>query len=39
VIFQGGHRPLSAWTGFAVLCLYAAVALAAGGWMLLRRDA
>jgi ABC-2 type transport system permease protein len=31
--------PLSAWTGFAVLCLYAAVALAAGGWMLLRRDA
>ena len=31
--------PLSAWAGFAVLCLYAAVALAAGGWMLLRRDA
>ena len=31
--------PLSAWAGFAVLCLYAAVALAAGGWALLRRDA
>jgi ABC-2 type transport system permease protein len=31
--------PLSAWAGFAVLCLYAAVALAVGGWMLLRRDA
>jgi ABC-type transport system involved in multi-copper enzyme maturation permease subunit len=32
-------HPLSAWAGFAVLCLYAAVALAAGGWALLRRDA
>ncbi len=31
--------PLSAWAGFAMLCLYAAVALAAGGWALLRRDA
>ncbi len=31
--------PLSAWAGFAVLCLYAAVALAAGAWALLRRDA
>jgi hypothetical protein len=30
---------LSAWTGFAMLCLYAAVALAAGGLTLLRRDA
>jgi ABC-type transport system involved in multi-copper enzyme maturation permease subunit len=31
--------PLSAWAGFAILCLYAAVALAVGGWALLRRDA
>ena len=31
--------PLSAWAGFAVLCLYSAVALAAGGWALARRDA
>jgi ABC-type transport system involved in multi-copper enzyme maturation permease subunit len=31
--------PLSAWAGFGMLCLYAAVALAAGGWALLRRDA
>lgn len=30
---------LSAWAGFGVLCLYAAVALAAGGWVLTRRDA
>jgi ABC-2 type transport system permease protein len=31
--------PLSAWAGFAVMCLYAAAALAAGGWALARRDA
>ena len=30
---------LSAWAGLGVLCLYAAVALAVGGWMLSRRDA
>jgi hypothetical protein len=30
---------LSAWTGFGVICLYAAVALGAGGWLLARRDA
>jgi ABC-2 type transport system permease protein len=30
---------LSAWAGLAVLCLYAAVVLAAGGWALARRDA
>jgi len=30
---------LSAWTGLAMLCLYAAAALAAGGWALLRADA
>jgi ABC-type transport system involved in multi-copper enzyme maturation permease subunit len=26
------------WTGFGVLCLYAAVAMAIGGWTFLRRD-
>jgi ABC-2 type transport system permease protein len=31
--------PLSAWAGFGMLCLYTAVALAAGGWALVRRDA
>ena len=30
---------LSPWAGLAVLCLYAAVALAAGGWLFARRDA
>jgi ABC-2 type transport system permease protein len=30
---------LSAGAGLAMLCLYAAVALAAGGWALARRDA
>jgi ABC-2 type transport system permease protein len=30
---------LSAWAGFGMLCLYAGVALAAGGWLLARRDA
>jgi len=30
---------LSPWTGLAVLGLYAAVALAIGGWLLVRRDA
>jgi ABC-2 type transport system permease protein len=30
---------LSPWAGLAVLCLYAAVALAIGGWLLVRRDA
>ena len=30
---------LSAGAGFAMLCLYAAVMLAAGGWVLARRDA
>jgi hypothetical protein len=30
---------LSAWAGLGLLCLYAAVALAAGGWLLARRDA
>jgi ABC-2 type transport system permease protein len=30
---------LAPWAGFALLCGYAAVALAAGGWALARRDA
>jgi hypothetical protein len=30
---------LSPWAGLAVLCGYAAVALGAGGWLLVRRDA
>jgi ABC-2 type transport system permease protein len=30
---------LSAWAGLGVLCLYAAIALAIGGWLLARRDA
>jgi hypothetical protein len=33
------HLWLPAWTGLGLLCLYAAVALAAGGWLLARRDA
>jgi ABC-2 type transport system permease protein len=32
-------HPLSAWAGLGMLCLYAAVALAVGGWLLARRDA
>jgi hypothetical protein len=37
----GGFCPhfLSAWAGLGMLCLYAAVVLAAGGWLLARRDA
>jgi len=39
----GGAGPclhlLSAWAGLAMLCLYAAVALVIGGWLLARRDA
>ncbi len=30
---------LSAWTGFAVMCAYAAAALLIGGWLMVRRDA
>jgi ABC-2 type transport system permease protein len=30
---------LSSWAGLAMLCLYTAVALAAGGWVFARRDA
>jgi ABC-2 type transport system permease protein len=36
---DGGVHILSPWAGFGMLCLYAAVALAAGGWLLARRDA
>ncbi len=35
----GNGPSLSPWTGFAVLCGYAFVALAVGMWMLVRRDA
>ncbi|HEV2252942.1 MAG TPA: hypothetical protein VGS06_07080 [Streptosporangiaceae bacterium] len=34
----GGHQ-LGPWTGFAVLCAYAAVLTAAAAWRLRRRDA
>jgi ABC-type transport system involved in multi-copper enzyme maturation permease subunit len=34
-----GYYPLSPWAGFAVLCAWAAVALATAGWLLRRRDA
>ena len=30
---------LSAWAGLGMLSLYAVIALAAGGWLLARRDA
>jgi len=33
------HHILSPWTGLGMLCLYAAIALAIGGWLLVRRDA
>ena len=29
----------SPWTGFAVMCAYAAAALLIGGWLMVRRDA
>jgi ABC-2 type transport system permease protein len=29
----------SPWTGFAIMCAYAAVALLIGGWLMVRRDA
>jgi ABC-type transport system involved in multi-copper enzyme maturation permease subunit len=35
----GGDGMLSPWTGFALLCLYAAVVIAAGAWRLRRADA
>jgi len=31
--------PLSPWAGLGLLCLYAVLLLAAGGWLLCRRDA
>ncbi|MGD0683629.1 MAG: ABC transporter permease subunit [Streptosporangiaceae bacterium] len=33
------YYPLAPWSGFAVLCLYAAVALGLAAWLLRRRDA
>ncbi len=34
-----GYFPLAPWAGFAVLCLWAALALGAAGYLLRRRDA
>jgi len=39
VKFTPGLETLNPWAGFAVLCAYAAVPLALGGWLLARRDA
>jgi ABC-2 type transport system permease protein len=40
VVHTGGGAPaLSPWTGFAVACGYAIVALVVGGVLLVRRDA
>jgi ABC-2 type transport system permease protein len=36
---DGQVRFLSPWAGLAMLCLYAAVTLGAGAWLLARRDA
>jgi ABC-2 type transport system permease protein len=36
---QGVHNPLSPWTGFALVCGYAAVLIVAGAWRLRRSDA
>jgi ABC-2 type transport system permease protein len=36
---QGVHNPLSPWTGFALVCGYAVVLIAAGAWRLRRSDA
>jgi ABC-type transport system involved in multi-copper enzyme maturation permease subunit len=33
------HEALSPWTGLAMMCLYTAVTLGAGSWLLARRDA
>ena len=34
-----GYSPLAPWAGFAVLCLWAALALGLAGYLLRRRDA
>jgi hypothetical protein len=34
-----GTVPIAPWTGFAVFCAYAAVALLAAFWVIRRRDA
>jgi ABC-type transport system involved in multi-copper enzyme maturation permease subunit len=34
-----GYFPLAPWTGFAVLCVWAALAMGAAGYLLRRRDA
>jgi len=33
------HEALSPWTGVAMMCLYTAVTLCVGSWVLARRDA
>jgi ABC-2 type transport system permease protein len=33
------HPMVSPWAGVGLLCLYAAVPLGLGGWLLARRDA
>jgi ABC-2 type transport system permease protein len=38
-LVDGQVRFLSPWTGLAMLCLYAALTLGAGAWLLARRDA
>ena len=35
----GGAHSFAPWTGFFVLCVYAAAALVIGGVLLVRRDA
>jgi hypothetical protein len=37
--FGNGYYPLAPWAGFAVLCLYAALALGVAAHLLRRRDA
>ena len=36
---EGQVHLLSPWAGLGMLCLYAAVTLGNGGWLLARRDA
>jgi hypothetical protein len=42
VLWGGAHEvanPLAPWTGFAVLCGYAVILIAAAAWRLRRADA
>ena len=38
-VLENVHHPLSPWTGFALLCGYAAILIGAGAWRLRRSDA